>query len=343
MTNTKPRFVQERRLLELAYTFITAFRNDRKSPWITLDELRKIDSFARGNDGELLDDDSFRKRLNNDLKALDRVGIPVIVEVDPSPDNTNGRRKRYKIDAKNYPLTLRFTEEEATLLGIAYEHAQELKDTSFSASAWAKIASTGADRFGANMGVDDYALVRASLRSQSDIANMRNINDLYTLSQAIAEKKRVSFIYEPAGATEGVQRIFDIYGFSIDGPKLYVVGWDYSRRAERVFRISNIHSVKLLKSDTEHREHTPNTIAELVHNTLPANSDRVDVRIKGMTGELRRYKYEDLGDNTYVLKDVPRASIVRDLLFCCDDVVVEEPKDLRDAIIARLKEVAKNG
>ncbi|MDO4911493.1 MAG: WYL domain-containing protein [Corynebacterium sp.] len=332
----------EKRIIELAYTFMVAYQQDRKNPWLTTEDIYEMPNFNSDSHGVKLNVNAFNKRFKSDLQTLARIGVPIISEIDPSPDNHNNRRRRYSLDAENYPLSLRFTPEEATVVAMAFEHAHDLSDRSFSASAWAKIASTGADRFGASMGMDDYALVRASMRTKGDIAEMKDLNDLYLLTQAISEQVRCSFVYQRKGEAEGVTREFDMWGFSIEGLKLFVCGWDHMRNAPRVFRISNIHSVELLNTPIEHPKPADVSLKDMINEGLPSKQDKVDLLISGQQWHYSKYNYElatHNGEEVIRIIQAPRAAIIRDLILFSNTDVVLEPADLREDVIARLEKI----
>jgi predicted DNA-binding transcriptional regulator YafY len=110
----------------------------------------------------------------------------------------------------------------------------------------AGVASPDASREGGRRRKDEQILFAVSP------AAARAREHLDVLSSALHARKQVSFRYHAMGRDEVADREVHPYGLLFQHSRWYLVGWDLSREAERMFRVDRMEGV-------EANRFTPNT------------------------------------------------------------------------------------
>ena len=166
--------------------------------------------------------------------------------------------------------------------------------------------------------------------------------------EAVQERRAVAFDYRTANATETTTRPLQPWGVARYSGRWYVVGLDTDRGEERVFRLSRVEGQARPEGPSAAYEIPPGTDLKALARRLAPDPVRVEASLlvrRGAGHTLRRGA--DL-----VEEDVPgpdertrwdRVRLTRthlglddEVLTHGDSVVVEEPAELRDQVVARL-------
>jgi proteasome accessory factor B len=157
----------------------------------------------------------------------------------------------------------------------------------------------------------------------------------------------VTFSHRAQGRTDSTKRELEPWGVVNRRGRWYVAGWDRSRQATRVFRLSRIDGpVKMAGPAGSVTVPTEVDVRELVRDwdVAPSRDRTAVLRVRDNAGHgLRRYARAVEPDAagwdrvTVQFADVPWYADY--LASFGPDVAVLDPPDLRDAVKARLKGV----
>jgi proteasome accessory factor B len=277
--------------------------------------------------------DAFEKMFERDKDELRSLGVPIEVgSMDAYFDDEPG----YRIRPDEFALPdIELTADEASVIGLAtrvWEHARLADATT---EAVRKLTALGVP-------VDVTALDIAQPRLSADEPSF----DVFW--EAIQERTPVEFRYRRSGATSATARHVQPWGVVRYSGRWYVVGFDVDRGDERVFRLSRVEG--------EARKAGPPGSFEVPEGTdvratalrlAPAPStERVVLLVReGSALPLRRdaetVEVDVAGPDERtgwdrVTTRRPGTGLVDELLGYGPDVYVEEPAELRSAIVERL-------
>ena len=276
-----------------------------------------------GYEGSAESKERMFERDKDDLRSL---GINIEVGgLDPLFDDEAG----YRIRPDSYVLDLgEISGQEIALLSLAAESWRGAALGDVAQSALNKLLSLGI--------ASDFESIPAIAPRM--IVNSENI---LPLIRAISDSRAVTFDYV-AKDVKIESRSVDPYGMANSHGYWYLVGHDHSRQAMRVFRLDRIQS-SVVVSAKEGTFAIPvdfdvqKTIdVQLFEPTMFAT-----VRVRQGKGFAITSSATLLNDSDdFVLYQVGysnREKFVDMLLWHGDDVIVDEPADLRDEIIRRLE------
>lgn len=294
--------------------------------------LTKSEIF-RSIEGYVGSPESKERMFERDKDDLRKLGI--IIEVgglDPLFDDEPG----YRIRPESYGLNLgTLTGTEVALISLAAEAWRGAALADSAQSALLKLRSLGiASDF------DSLPTMAPKLMASS--------SNFIPLAHAITDRISISFCYISADLQQE-QRQINPYGLGSRGGNWYLVGYDHSRKAVRTFRLDRIMDQVAHASQRGSFE-VPGDFdvvtfldTELFEVTQQA---RVKIR-KGKGRVLRQGATTISSDDEFDLCQVPFGSVERFLdviLWHGDDVVLVDPLDLREEVIARLQKlVAMHG
>ncbi len=281
------------------------------------------------------DDDAFRRMFERDKEELRDLGIPLEVGSDTVYEDEPG----YRIAARDYELPeIALTADEAAAVGLAARLWAQAGLAEAASSALMKLRAAGIETDTTGLG---------ELEPHVDAAEP----SFEPLLDALHARKAVRFSYRAGPAAPTATRTLDAWGIVSWHGRWYVVGHDRDRRAPRVFRLSRIiGAVKAIGALT-----TPmpadldlRSFIERAYYREPTTESTARVAVRpGAALQLRRWaaKVDDRADN---LRGWDVATIAYgDLHWMAqgvaghaDDVVVLEPPELVDAVVARLRAAA---
>jgi proteasome accessory factor B len=268
------------------------------------------------------------ERDKNELREL---GIPLQTGPADAADDDPG----YWVDRDAYALPpLQLTRDEMTAVALAARVWHEPGPASAAARALLKLSADGAD-----IRSDELPLIDPRL-SGGEAA-------FEPLTSAVAAGRPVRFGYRTVGSDEAVVRHLQPWGVVSSRGRWYVVGFDLDRGAERVFRLSRISTDVTgegpagsfqAPTDVDLRERVEWFAARgpemEAHLTVTPGSGH------GLRRRALRIDEGDAGcrDHVYVTFTDTQA-LVGEIASYGPAVLVEEPAELRAAVVERLRGV----
>jgi len=310
------------RLLNLLITLLVS------RSYVTKERIREVVEQYRDSS-----DDAFEKMFERDKEELRSLGIPLEVGyVDRAFEDEPG----YRVERSAFELPqIDLTPEEAAVVGLAARVWQHAGLASATSDALVKLKAAGVD-------VDRTALDVVQPQISVEEPSFEAFWD------ATVTRTPVCFDYRRGSDTEVVERHLQPWGVVSYRGRWYVVGFDTDRGAERLFRLSRVvgdvreagrpGSFQVPEGTDVH------AVAKSLAPEEPRRSSRLLVR-QGAALGLRRHA--QAGDGTapdgWDLVEVPFArtdAFADEVLGYGADVVVQEPPELRELVVRRLRAAA---
>lgn len=259
------------------------------------------------------------KTLQRDLQVLRTVGVPLVL----TGDEIAVAQESYELPA------IDFTPAEATAIGMAGELGKASALGAFARSGWTKIAAAGARR-------DLTGAQRAAYTSYNDTTRLQPAV-LSTILTAVAKKRRVTFDYRARPTDEPQRRVMEPWGLVPEAGRVYLVGYDVQREAPRSFRAVRLDEVRMTEERAEHEAQT--NLQEIVRGSFSAHATVVDAELSVAEG--KGGEFGEPVDGRVHLTGVDADWLVRAAAAAAPEVVVEKPAEIRDRVIALLREAAR--
>jgi proteasome accessory factor B len=299
--------------------------------YLTAEEIRAA---VRGYPDE---HEAFKRMFERDKEELRDLGIPLETGLNNAFDEEPG----YRIEKQDYELPeIRLEADEAAVLGIASRVWQSAALAGAAAGALLKLKAAGAP--GLQQDEDDDKQppgIEPRLSTQEPAFG--------PLWEAVRDRRPVTFSHQAPGRTDPIKRELEPWGVVNRHGRWYVAGYDRTREAPRVFRLSRITGPVKMAGPAGSVTVPPGAdVRELVKdwNVSPARDHTAVLKVRAGAGfGLRRRAAETAPDETgwdrvtVSFADVPWYADY--LASFGPDVVVLEPPDLREAVIRRLKGV----
>jgi proteasome accessory factor B len=283
-------------------------------------------------------DDLFKRMFERDKEDLRDLGVPLETGLNHPFDDDPG----YRIRQQAYELPeLRLEADEAAVLGLAARVWQRAELAGAAAGALLKLRAAGIDA------VDEHLApqgIEPRLSSTPEPA-------FGPLWEAVRDRRPVTFSYRAAGRSEPQRRELEPWGVVNRHGRWYVAGWDRGRNATRVFRLGRIAgAVKFCGPAGSVTVPDGADVRELVRDwdSTPAREHTAVLRVRSGAGVgLRQHAVSVHPDDEPAAADWDVVTTrFADVGSFADyaasfgpDVVVLDPPDLREAVIARLKGV----
>ena len=279
--------------------------------------------------GETASDEAFDRMFERDKDELRDLGIPLVTEaVDPLFDDEPG----YRIDRREYALPeIAFAPDELAVLGLASRAWQQASLGGPAAQALRKLEAAGVER-------DDASLIGIEPRLRTAEPAFDAIKD------AVVARQPVTFTYRTARNSEVLTRHLQPWAMASWHGRWYVTGFDTDRGAPRVFRLSRIEGS--ISPDGRPgsydvpADHEPTTMIRSM--AVERDPQPAVLRVRVRAGHSLRRRARPVGDvdDTWSLLDVDftdTETFADELAGFGPDVVVEQPPDLQEAVVRRLK------
>lgn len=282
---------------------------------------------------EAATDEAFDRMFERDKDELRELGIPLRAErIDPFFEDETG----YRIDRREYALPdVHFDADELAALGLASRVWQQASLAGPAMTALRKLEAAGVE-------ADASSLVGIEPRVRTVEATFEPVKD------AVMNRQPIRFTYAKLDGTSS-QRTLQPWAVANRKGRWYVTGFDTDREAPRVFRLSRIEG-KVKKVGAAGSYEVP---ADHQPNVMIASSERVPdwapaiLRIRVDRGHtlVRRARTVGMVNDEWQLIDIEYddvAILADEVASFGPDVIVEQPLELRDAVIARLRGVVKS-
>ena len=281
-------------------------------------------------------DDLFKRMFERDKEDLRDLGVPLETGLNHPFDDDPG----YRVRQQAYELPeLRLEADEAAVLGLAARVWQRAALEGAVAGALLKLRAAG-------MEAGDERAVPQGIEPRLGTPEPA----FGPLWEAVRDRRPVTFSHRAAGRSEPQRRELEPWGVVNRHGRWYVAGWDRGRNAVRVFRLSRIvGAVKFCGPSGSVTVPDGVDVRELVRDwDSPVREHTAVLRVRSGAGVgLRQHASSVRADGeaaangwdvvTTRFADV--GSFADYAAWFGPDVVVLDPPDLREAVIARLKGV----
>jgi len=275
------------------------------------------------------DHEAFQRKFERDKAALRDLGVPLETGTTSVFDTEPG----YRIARRAYALPeIPLEPDEAAMAGLAvrlWQHAG-LADAAVSGLAKLQAAGIEVDRE-ASLGVEPVVTIDPAFAS---------------ITAAVRVRRVILFRYQVPESDVARPRRLEPWGVACWRGRWYVVGHDLDRQAPRCFRLSRVvDGVRATGPAGAYELPEVDLLAHVARwSGPPERTGRATVRVRpGRGAGLRRWA-EPVGVG-------PEADILTlryaDLEWLAGwlagygaDVLVLDPPELRDLVVARLREIA---
>jgi proteasome accessory factor B len=300
------------------------------SRYLTADQIRQAVP------GYPEQDELFKRMFERDKEDLRDLGVPLETGLNHPFDDDPG----YRIRQQAYELPeLRLEADEAAVLGLAARVWQRAELAGAAAGALLKLRAAGMD-------AADEQPVPQAIEPRLGTPEPA----FGPLWEATRDRRPVTFSYRAAGRSEPQRRELEPWGVVNRHGRWYVAGWDRLRDDTRVFRLGRIAgAVKFCGPPGSVTVPDGTDVRELVRDwdSMPAREHTALLRVRSGTGVgLRQHAVSVRADETGPLgwdlvttRFADVGSFADYAAWFGPDVVILDPPDLREAVIARLKGV----
>jgi proteasome accessory factor B len=294
--------------------------------YLTAEQIR--DAVPGYPDGEEL----FKRMFERDKEDLRDLGVPLETGFNHPFDDEAG----YRILQQAYELPeLRLEADEAAVLGLAARVWRRAELAGAAAGALLKLRAAGVD--------DPQDLPQHGIEPRLGTSEPA----FGPLWEAVRDRRPVTFAYRAAGRSEPQRREFEPWGVVNRKGRWYVAGWDRGREATRVFRLSRVEGAVKFSGPSGSVTVPPGTdVRELVRDgdSVPSAEHVATLRVRHGAGVgLRRHALSDEpvdADWDEITTSYGEGGWFPEYAASFGpDVIVLDPPDLREAVIARLKGV----
>lgn len=275
-------------------------------------------------------DEAFDRMFERDKEDLRAMGIPLVTEDIGVFEDEQG----YRIDQRDYALPpIELTADERAVVGLASRAWAHATMAGTAATAWRKVAA------GDEVGEDPFVGLEPQLGGAEPAFD--------PLKDAVLASTTVRFGYARPGQAGDRPRHVEPWYLTAWHGRWYLVGHDLDREAPRVFRLSRITSAVEVTGEPTTvpvpEDIDPLRMIAATDRSEPASMPAV-LRVRSGTGHglRRRARTVERLDETWDRVNLDHGSLAgfaAEIASHGPDVVVEEPRDLKDAVIARLEAV----
>lgn len=276
--------------------------------------------------------ESIERRFERDKDALRELGIPLEALIPPEEDGNN-KSTLYRIPKGDYdlPEDVVFSSRDVALLNLAAAVWREGSLSRDAKTAQIKLASLGAL-------VDETLLGFAPILSTREPA-------LATLREAIDKSIQVSFAYLKPGDASAATRTISPWALVNHEGRWHVMGHDSSSNQERTFLLRRIVSTVTPLASTPAIP-GPEGIADRALDELRElyEKNTASLQVKPGTdaaSALRARAGTQSRDELLVVHFTDTDVFAHELASWGSDVVVLDPPELRDQVIAHLEALVR--
>jgi proteasome accessory factor B len=301
--------------------------------YVTAARIRATVPGYEADDGSDRADEAFKRMFERDKAELREMGVPLETGRTSVFDTEDG----YRIARADYELPeIRLTGEEAAAVGLALRLWESAQLAGAAHSALVKLKAAGID-------VDSSRAI--PLQPRLD-AGEPAFEPCYA---AARDRRRLEFDYQRPDEDTPTRRHVQPWGVVAWHGRWYLVGLDLDRQAPRQYRLSRVVGTPKATGPAGAFEPPADLdLAEVVARQVGGQEQLVVVRARpGTAIGLRRHAVPlgpaDDGDDRLELRTTEPAALADQIAAYGDDVLVEAPAGIRDAVISRLTRLAAMG
>lgn len=275
-------------------------------------------------------DEAFDRMFERDKEDLRAMGIPLVTEEIGVFEDEQG----YRIDQRDYALApVELTTDERAVVGLASRAWAHATMAGTAATAWRKIAA------------DDEVAEDPFVGLEPQLGGTEPAFE--PLKDAVLHSTPVRFDYARPGAGGSRPRHVEPWYLTAWHGRWYLVGHDLDREAARVFRLSRIASAVTSTGEAP-TVPVPDDLdpVSMIAATDPApgQASPVALRVRVGTGHGLRRRATSVTslDGEWDRVELDHCDLdgfVSEVVSHGSDVVVEEPAQLRTAVVDRLQAV----
>jgi proteasome accessory factor B len=277
--------------------------------------------------------EAFKRMFERDKDELRELGIPLETGTNSPAEDEAG----YRISRQAYMLPeIRLEPDEAAVLGLAARVWHQAELAGAAAGALLKLRAAGID-------AEETTQPGIEPRLRTGEASFG------ALWEAVRDGRPVTFAYRAAGRSAPQHRRLEPWGVVNRHGRWYVAGHDLDRAGVRVFRLSRIDGPVSFAGPPGTVKVPPGTdVRETVKDwdTDPPALRTAVVRIRSGTGHGLRQRASACGPDPrhagWDLAELPFSDVgwfADHIVSFGADVIAQEPADLREAVMRRLKGV----
>lgn len=277
-------------------------------------------------------DEAFDRMFERDKEDLRAMGIPLVTEDIGVFEDEQG----YRIDQRDYALPpVEFAADERAVVGLASRAWAHATMAGTAATAWRKLAASD------EVGEDPFVGLEPQLGGAEPAFE--------PLKDAVLSCTSVRFDYARPGADAAAPRRVEPWYLTAWHGRWYLVGHDLDREATRVFRLSRISgSVDVTRDPITvpiPEDVDPVRMIAAIDGREPQRSPAV-LRVRSGAGHWLRRRanqveaIDDQWDRVH-LEHGGVSGFASEIASHGPDVVVEEPAELIEAVVSRLRAIAQ--
>ena len=320
---------------------LVAFLMSQQRP-VTADEIHEA---VEGYGG--MTEQAFLRRFYADRAEIEAMGLRLAVE-RPGDDPFQG--DLYALPPENYYLPeLDFDQAELSAL----QTCLYLLEGQFAYAEPLRLALQHLT-LGRPSPLDDHAARTVSVNLLGGDYSPEVASHLSKIESAISRRKTIRFTYYSIGRDERSEREVDPYSLIYSGGNWYMVGYAHERSHTRIFRLSRIEGRITFRTRAEHdfpaphdfdlsryRDRAPWQLEESAHTATVSLTPTIAWWVEQMFGDYGDTSIGADGSGIYTTTYGNRDQLVAWILGLGAEARVEEPADLRDAVVAALEVVAE--
>jgi proteasome accessory factor B len=280
--------------------------------------------------GQSASTEAFERMFERDKDELRELGIPLVTEdIDPLHEDEPG----YRIHQREYALPdIDFEPDELAVLGLASRTWAQASLAGPAAQALRKLRAAGVER-----DVDALIGIEPRLRTTEPAFD--------AVKEGVLLRVALRFAYRRPDASDTEERHVEPWSLISWHGRWYLTAFDVDRQAPRVFRLSRIvgpvRTAGRPGSFEVPEDHEPRLMVQR-GATAAAQPSPAVLRVRRGAGHSLRRHARSVGDvdDAWDLVDLDYQDLdgfAEELAGYGADVVVEQPPELVDAVVERLR------
>ncbi len=291
--------------------------------------MRVIDGYAD------LDEAAFDRKFSRDKELLRQMGISIATRAEHDAYGDEGETG-YRISADDYAMgDVDLTPSEAAAVAVAAQFWSNTELGESVGQALTKLRGLGIDLVEANPGQASQVMASTRLSTANFATALRHIN----------AREAIGFKYHKPGQAPRKVRL-EPYALLSRGDRVYLIGFDLDRQAQRTFRLSRIEGKLGKISGREPGDYEIPT-DNAWHLTLSSSSEMAFVaeaklRLRAHRADPLRRRQVRAEDDAIVIEYSDAAALAAEIVSYGGAVEVIGPEELRRAVADRRATIAKS-